>query len=302
MQKGGAEHIHSHQLDDNPDLLQQASPQQRRKLLGNQLADSMADEGQAYHPPFDKELLQLDQWAFQAAQAVAALAGRILPLHPRRRRHLRRTEQLDAEEAILEDAADDDQSGQRAEDKKDKPTSEGTTGSSGGGAAPGNAKVVSANSLDEPPQFKHMWLAIDDNPGTWRCTSCGTVANTGMATTPSAQGCRGISIVTTAVGPGHSLVKYPPHPSNHDQSTCYACELCHRCATCKPVFSEACVGEPTLARTRGYRRLEMGKHPHPRWGNTIMFGAGQWCPYNVREAPLPQAESPMDQPPLTLPS
>ena len=50
---GGAEHIRSHQLDDNPGLLAQTDPETARKLKGNQLADTTADEGQTFHPPLD---------------------------------------------------------------------------------------------------------------------------------------------------------------------------------------------------------------------------------------------------------
>ena len=131
------------------------------------------------------------------------------------------------------------------------------------------------------PSFNHTWAAIAANPGTWRCTSCGTVANTGLPTTPVLQGCRGWSIVLGKVGRGHRLVRYPPHPDIPDQSPCVACEECHRTATSKPVFADVCVGNPTAARTRGYRRLELGKHPHPRWGDEVCFSAGQWYPAKV---------------------
>ena len=86
MKKGGAEHIRSHQLDDSPEILLSVGQDERHRLLGNQLADTKADEGQTFHPPLDKEMLVLDQLAFNAAQAVVELAARILPLHPRRPR------------------------------------------------------------------------------------------------------------------------------------------------------------------------------------------------------------------------
>ena len=115
--KGRAEHVRSHQLDADPALLQQLSQPDRHRLLGNKLADEKADDGQAYHQAFDKELLVLDQLAFRTAQAVVALAAKILALHPTRPRHQRRPPlddrfQLplsDAEDHVAADAHQDDQ-------------------------------------------------------------------------------------------------------------------------------------------------------------------------------------------------
>ena len=134
------------------------------------------------------------------------------------------------------------------------------------------------------PVFNHVWAVISDNPGTWRCTPCGIVANTGQPMPPQMQGCRGYSNVLSRVGRGHRLVQYPPHPDNPDQSSCIACELCHRCGTSKPVFVEACLEDPTPARTRAYKRFEAGKHPHNRWGDAILYSSGQWIKVQVTEA------------------
>ena len=44
--------------------------------------------------------------------------------------------------------------------------------------------------------------------------------------------------------------------------------------------TEAPGNPPSLLPTRpgGYRRLELGKHPHPRWGQQVCYGAGAWYP------------------------
>ena len=87
MKDGGADHIKSHQLDLDPGLLQNVSAGTRYRLLGNQSADTTADEGQAFHLPFDREQYTIDRMAHAAARAVVLVAGKVLPLHPKRPRH-----------------------------------------------------------------------------------------------------------------------------------------------------------------------------------------------------------------------
>ena len=96
----------------------------------------------------------------------------------------------------------------------------------------------------------------------------------------------GFSVVLSRVGRGHRIAQYPPHTTNPDQTSCYACELCHRYGTSKPVFAEPRLEDPTPARTRAYRRLEKGKHPHNRWGDAAFYGAGQWTHVQVTEVGL----------------
>ena len=51
---GRAEHIRSHQLDHDPQLILSTdlSPTDRHKLLGNQLADEMATSAQEHHDEY----------------------------------------------------------------------------------------------------------------------------------------------------------------------------------------------------------------------------------------------------------
>ena len=258
---GRAEHIKSHQLDLQPDLIHTITdPDLKHKLLGNKLADLRADDGQTMHEGLHKELMMIDHMAHRTARAVVALAARILPLHPKRARHQRAapppppTSPPHSDDADLADA--------RAH-------------------GPG-VRVRPASSVEH---FLHVWVPIAATPGTWRCKGCGLVANTGQLDPPSTRGCRGSSVVLSRVGRGHRLVRYslPPHPDNPEQTPFFACEECHRCASTKPVFEEVCVGNPTAARSRGYHRLEAGKHPHHRWGSAILFSEGQWFLYQVTE-------------------
>ena len=83
------------------------------------------------------------------------------------------------------------------------------------------------------------------------------------------------------VGEGHRLILYPPHPNNPDPTPHFACELCHRSGASKAVFNANCLHDPSKSRTRAYRRLEAGKHPHCRHGNDRLFQAGRFLPLHL---------------------
>ena len=87
--RGQAVHIRSHQLDRNPGRLAEVSEGERRALLGNQLADRTAEEAKATHPPLHPTRLAIDKMAHRVAGKVVKLAGKIMPLHPRRAKHER---------------------------------------------------------------------------------------------------------------------------------------------------------------------------------------------------------------------
>ena len=131
-------------------------------------------------------------------------------------------------------------------------------------------------AVHRPVTAAHQWQAINDCPGAWRCLTCGLVANTGMADPPAAGECHGKHLALSKVGDGHRLVCYKPHPRAAQQLTCFACELCHRTSTAQPVFEQPCPQASTRSRAGGYRRLERGLHPHPRWGNQLMFQQGHY--------------------------
>ena len=124
------------------------------------------------------------------------------------------------------------------------------------------------------PTFLHAWVVIDSTPGCWRCVQCGTVANTGQPSAPSQSGCPGWPTAAAMADRGHSLLKY--RPKGHELATAYACASCHKTSTGQSNFDEPCDSMPTVARSRGFNRLENGKHPHARWGNPRVYGAGDW--------------------------
>ena len=177
--RGNAEHIRSHQIDDAHDDLQNLDQPLRQKLMGNKMADEKADEGQTWHQSLNKELVMIDSMAFKAAQVVVALAGKILPLHPRRARHQRRA--AEPEPPLHPPTSDDEAVAHQPERVPAEPVGDITD-------APGSEAPV----VPVPPVFPHIWVVIADTPGTWRCTSCGTVANTGQPTPPSVNGCMGL--------------------------------------------------------------------------------------------------------------
>ena len=245
-----AEHIRSHQLDNNPELLEDPglTQGQRHRLQGNKLADEQAAEAQEGHLPYHKEALIVDQWAHRAARVVVHLAAKVLPLHPKRARHQR-----------IGAAAGDVQE-QAASEQAQAPNTSSTTGmppcpptalSSTTDLPPipptdlptnpppptnpedlSGALEVPMGSTGDPAVHRpvtaaHQWQAINDCPGAWRCLTCGLVANTGMADPPAAGECHGKHLALSKVGDGHRLVCYKPHPRVAQQLTCFACELCH---------------------------------------------------------------------------
>ena len=56
----------------------------------------------------------------------------------------------------------------------------------------------------------------------------------------------------------------------------YACELCQRTSSSKPVFGQDCLATISRSRAAAYRRLEAGLHPHPRRGGDRVYQAGSW--------------------------
>ena len=249
---GRAEHIRSHQLDHDPQLILSTdlSPTDRHKLLGNQLADEMATSAQEHHDEYHQEQFMIDKMAYKVAQAVVELAAQLMPLHPRRGRHARALPP-----PIPPIALDDDEP-----------------------HPPGLPTAPSApiqNHKDSRDRH-HEWTEVRNTPGSWRCKACGLVANTGQPEPPKATACTGESKAISTVGKGHRLVKYRPHPEANTPMTGYACLNCHRTATSKPVFTLSCDDLKTASRTQAYRRMEKGLHPHPRWGTTPLFAEGDF--------------------------
>ena len=248
-----AEHVRSHQLE-GPDAIdiETVDRDSRHRLLGNQLADEAAGEGQKMHPEFDPVLLALDRRAYKAAQQVVLLAAKVMPLHPRRALHRR---QAPPDPPIQTQSDDEDQmekmeklSRGQADDEKHEPQIAG-------------------------PVFDHQWRECE--PGRWRCSSCASVVNSGKSAPPVLSGCRGIAVALSRVGVGHRMVIFHPTPTNPDPTPLYACELCHSCGNSRPgTFADACPSTPTPAKSRGYRRLEAGMHPHPRRGSQALYGPG----------------------------
>ena len=242
------------------------------------------------------ELLKVDQRAFKAAQAVVILAAKVLPLHPKRRKHLRREvpEELEVppDVPLLQAGVQRNRpvaqhpSGrnvQHAEDLCDAPSSSTSLGINCRSDQGPRGKDTDACSSGERQgrQALHSWEALNGNPGTWRCTVCRTVANTGQLLPPSRSGCGGRLGVLSRVGEGHRLIVYPPHPNNPDPTPVYACELCHRSGASRVVFSANCLQDPSRSRTAAYRRLEAGKHPHCRHGSDRLFKAGRYMPLHL---------------------
>ena len=112
--------------------------------------------------------------------------------------------------------------------------------------------------------------------GSWVCSQCGTMANTGFLQPPAQEGCKGWSVVLKRIGDGHRIVKFAPLPSAPTLPPLYACELCHRASSHKAVFTTDCDGLPTRSRTAALRRVELGRQPHPRKGNEAVYSAGRW--------------------------
>ena len=240
------EHIRSHQLDgeDGADLLRSAPDTLRHRLLGNKAADEYASEGLSMHPPLDSELLKIDSLAFRAAQCVAKLAAKIMPLHPARTRHVR-----------LERPSPPDR---HADLPDDRPP-----------------LLVASPPQDGLPDliFRHDWFRIDGQMSSWRCISCGAVATPGTPLPPKDGVCKGKPIAIHDVGRGHRLIQYLPMPSC-DMVPFFACELCHKTGRTKSSFSQECTASPTKSTTCAFRRLERGLHPHSRWGAAVCFRAG----------------------------
>ena len=248
-----AEHVRSHQLE-GPDAvnIEEVDPDTRHKLLGNQLADEAAGEGHAMHPELNAELLQLDRQAYKAAQQVVLLAARVLPLHPRRAHHQRQPRPDPPITSPSDDEQEPDDRSKVDNDVRHEPA----------------AKPIQCTS------FMHDWS--EGEPGRWRCRLCALIANTGRSTPPTESGCRGLPVALSRVGTGHRLVTYHPSHTNPDPTPLYACELCHAAGNSRPIFADACPSTPTLAKSRGYRRLELGKHPHPRRGSQTLYGCGYY--------------------------
>ena len=253
---GRAEHIKSHQLDVQPQLLQDPdlAPALRHRLLGNQLADRKADDAHEQHPKYNREEFLVDQQAHRAARAVVELAARILPMHPRRAKHL-----------LQKDLPPTEQEGE-------------------GEAAPGYVDWLLDEQAARPPAvdpptfvgMQHWWKEIHQTPGTWRCTACGRVANTGQMVCPETHECPGSSRVLARVGRGHRLLRY--RPLAPDLAESFACSNCCRAASAQQVFAKECTDRSTRGRRGFFNRLERGLHPHPRWGNRVCYAAGESVP------------------------
>ena len=194
--QGNAEHVRSHQVDDMDADLSHLEPAQRHRLLGNRLADTAADLGQEFHPPLDSEMLKVDNMAFKAAQAVVALAAKILPLHPKRSKHLRQEApdviQVPPDVPLLQAAT-------HSPSPPTQATGEGLPGvpASSGEPMARMSSLAGSERVEQSPEqadraergpAHHAWVALKGNPGTWKCTCCGQVANTGHPTPPSPVG------------------------------------------------------------------------------------------------------------------
>ena len=124
------------------------------------------------------------------------------------------------------------------------------------------------------PSFDHQWQPIGSMPGTWRCIACLTVANTGMQDAPNMAGCPGWPAVLARIGSGHDIFVYSVRPKVQGHSRAYACRLCYRTSTGRPVFAAECDQDPTEIRSLAFRRLERGQHPHCRWGKGPVYQRG----------------------------
>ena len=133
-----------------------------------------------------------------------------------------------------------------------------------------------------PPTFRHAWHPTQGRVGTWTCALCGNVANTGYLEPPSLEGCRGWSVVVQGMGEGHRLVRYTPIQSHEHLPIVYACDLCHRASSSKPVFEQPCTATTSRSRTTAFRRLEAGLHPHSRKGGEMAYQAGSWLHIHPR--------------------
>ena len=145
-------------------------------------------------------------------------------------------------------------------------------------------KVTSRKSHSADPigaAFNHRWQPVGRHLGSWRCTACSVIANTGMRECPKLEGCPGWSTVLACTGSGHSLLTYRVREGASGHSQAYACRLCHRTSTGKPVFDEPCDQAPTAVRSLAFRRLERGQHPHYRWGGKIIYTQGSLTQVDV---------------------
>ena len=302
---GEVEHVRSHQLDKWPGLLgphSDLTEEQKLAIMGNDQADKQAEAAQSWHPPMEMEAFKIDEWAYKAARAVYYLAAKIMPLHPKRPRHSKATTPADTSasaspphptlpsssetRAGLEDADDDAEPAVQTDQVQDHMNDGLVFRPMHLCQAPSEFKKqlkdakaddptsTSHDKPTKPPSAQHQWQEIHAKPGTWRCTTCGLVANTGHLHQPSLGGCFGRSRVVEHIGAGHRIVHYRAHPNAPECMDAFACTVCHKTATTQPVFDEACDGMPTKSRTRGFQRVEKGLHPHPRWGQKPFFRAG----------------------------
>ena len=259
--RGGARHIHSHQLDEHPDLLLDPCLDATTKhhLLGNQLADSVAGDAQDQHHQWKREEWLVDCKAHSVARAVVELAAKLLPLHPRRAKHPRPPQPpRQRGEAVGE--------GTQASQASEIPFSPFYSFS----------ELPPTPPTPAPPlPIEHRWEEINGTLGTWRCLTCGLVSNTGHMESPQAATCPGASRVISRVGVGHRLVRYRPTArAASTMAECFSCTLCCRTGTSQQVFVGVCDERPTKARRMFFNRVEKGLHPHPRWGNRTQFAAG----------------------------
>ena len=287
---GRAEHIRSHQLDAQPQLLTDSSISHglKHKLLGNKLADEAADAAHAQHMPYHRERFMIDQKAHRAAQAVVELAARLLPLHPRRARHARASVAVAGGIADLAAPSQAEAEDSRATDGLQSSSSTAQVLPPTPSAPTTPPTVPCPPAAPEAPgetARRHEWREIRATPGSWRCLSCGTVANTGQVDSPTEAGCTGVPKVLLHIGSGHRLLRYRAHPQAAEQMQCFACTICHRTATSQPIFKDECDGVRTASRTCSFNRLEKGRHPHSRWGTKLLFTAGEFLPLLPAIAP-----------------
>ena len=210
----------------------------------------------------------IDQRAHGAARAVVELAARILPLHPRRAKHVLKKDVL--QEGEGPGPGDEIDANRYVDWLLDEPQ------------IPQPPVPPETPSLDLPAStgpadggMQHAWQEINSTPGSWRCTLCGQVTNTGQLTSPEAQRCPGVSRVLAQVGRGHRLVRYRPIPGAPDMAECFSCLNCCRTATSQQVFAAPCDEQITPGRRSFYNRVERGLHPHPRHGKRVLYAAGE---------------------------
>ena len=154
--QGRSEHIKSHQLDEDPDLIGRVGSELKHHLLGNQVADSFVKMGLDMHPALDEELLRIDSFAARVARQVLRLAARILGLHPERPLHRRRAPPSEAPPVTV--GGEDDQSAPFGDDLV--------------GDNPDGGPRLYLGQQQPELSFRHDWIRVKGQMGSWRCMAC----------------------------------------------------------------------------------------------------------------------------------